>query len=109
MRRPINVPEEVSLLAEHHKAILESRFPDYDYEYLDHPYRNDCMQLVVSDDGITVLTASFSSNSIHTRLNRGRRIIYGILDTGHDSIDIDYADPQFTENMLSDMLERLRR
>ena len=103
----INVSKEISLLAEHHKDILESRFPDHDYEYFS--YQDDCIRLVISerdDRDAIFLIVSFSSSSIRIAIPFAGM---STLDAGHYFILIDYADPKFTDDTVSDILKRLGR
>ena len=99
MNIPTNVPKEISLLAEHHKAVLESRFPDYDYGY--EMWDADWLRFMISERGAAILSVLFSSNHV-------RVVVYppGNFDLEEE---INYTDPRFTDDFLSDILKRLVR
>ena len=88
-----------SFLADHHKKILQSRFSDYDYVYLS--MYDDELRLRISVGPIIILMILFSPSHV-------RFVIYppGNRDLEEE---LSYADPRFTDNFLSDILERLGR
>ena len=93
----MSIHEEISTLSDHHRAILKSRFPDYDYEY--EVYDADRLRLRISKGGDIILMLFFSSSDV-------RIVVY------HDFPNyevISYADPRFTDDFIGDILERLGR
>ena len=100
------IHEEISILSDHHKAILKSRFPDYDYAY--EVYDADWLRLRISKGGSkagavpphhTILMVFFSSSHVKV-------VVY------HDFPNyemISYADPRFTDDFIGDILERVTR
>ena len=118
------ISKAICLLVEHHKDILKSRFPDYEYKIYECP--NDWLRIEISDQRIgngVLLVASFSSSSIkianqvvNTRLaspskdklnaRTGLPMTF-IHIAPNFTEEISYADPKFTDDMLSDILEGL--
>ena len=82
-------------LARHHKEILEHRFPHFNYAFYESatvavPF---CLHIEVHNGYRTVLKASFSADSVR------------IAPYSEDDIDLNYADPEFTDNVISYVLE----
>ena len=103
-------PEEILALAEEQMVILERRFPDYKYTL--YKSSGGCSISVETaapqswlDPGSTVLEASFSSSRVNitlfgdVKLERQTKITEVVQRTV-----VDYADPKFTENVLSNIL-----
>ena len=97
---PGHVFQEVLDLAKHHLRILERKFPNYGYALYE---SGSSIRLQVSDGSMfetsTLLVAFFSSSSISIS---NHLLIHAIEE-------ISYADPKFTDDLLSDKLERLGR
>ena len=93
-----NPPEEILALAEHHKQILERKFPNYVYLLVDWPDGLCYVDVEVYDHSRALLVASFSTSCVH--ITRGDPD----LVFSNDETVFDYADPRFTENTLSDIL-----
>ena len=91
-------PEELVALAEHHKEILERKFPSYRYSLFES--LTGCSICVETTPpfgalGLTVLEVSFLLSCVY------------IAPTFMDHTFISYANPnEFTDDMLSDILER---
>ena len=95
-------PEEMRVLAKHHKQILERKFQNYACLLVDWPDGLCYIDVEVYDGSRLLLVASFASSRVHiTRGNRGQLFA---PDLSADDIIFDYADPRFTENTLSDIL-----
>ena len=95
-----NVFKEIRLLADHHLAILQSRFSDYDYAYLSSPpTHDDELRLRISVGFNIILVVLFSPSHV-------RFVVY---QPGNRDLEeeISYADPRFTDDFLSDILGRL--
>ena len=78
-------------LAEHHREILERRFPNYDHSIKAHS--SLWIFVRTKHRGTTILETAFLSSSI----------VVLTFFMGHD-IALDYADPKFTDDTLSDIL-----
>ena len=78
------VTKEVHDLAEHHKEILERRFPNYDHSIKTH---SPWIFVRTKHRGTTILEVIFTSSSIAART----------FFMGHD-IALDYANPEFTDD-----------
>ena len=97
--RPDNIAD-VWLLVKHHKKILERRFPKYHHTTVDWPGWERTIELETHDGSITVLVVSFSSNCVHISPEGWRD-----PEFTDDNITLNYADPEFTDSILSDILE----
>ena len=105
--------KEVLALAAHHREILQRRFSSYDYYLYEYPkcrirfevWKRGAAHVRglarrIEDDRADLLIASFSSSDIQIR-------VPPICPEFTE--EISYADPKFTDNTLSDILERLER
>lgn len=120
MTIPTRFSKEIWILAEHHYDILMRKFPDYAYvlheddTYLPAKVTEWWLQLVVSERGTTLLIASFSSSFVKVELSPFKEMTMstkygsGIIFANRIEV-IEYADPKFTDNVLTNMLERLAR
>ena len=95
------VTEEILDLAKHHKRILERKFPTYTCDLSessghDGPRSFLRVESNISPDDVTLMVL-FSSRSI--------QIFSSISDQDET---IDYADPRFTDDILSNKLEEYR-
>ena len=91
------VPNEISLLAKQQLEILMHRFPDYDYQIL--AFGKSDIRIAVTARGYTILFVSFSDRAILIRVAPVHLPNWNKI--------IDYVDPEFTDDMLSDMLLKL--
>ena len=88
-----SIAKEIGDLAEHHREILERKFPNYDHSIKAY---NLWIFVRTKHRGTTVLEAAFLSGYISIRT----------FFVGHNIV-LDYADPKFTDDTLIDMLEEL--
>ena len=93
----MRITEEVWLLAKHQRDILERRFPHY--KCILHKSLSECW-ISVETDVIMILSASFTDSSILISLPA--------LPPSHIK-EVNYADPRFTENILSDVVGELEK
>ena len=92
----INVSEEVQALAEYHLDILKRRFPDHKHQY------HDEFWVRIEKEGCsTIFVIVFSEDSVRILTGREGEIVPPIDET------IDYADPRFTDDTLSEIIERV--
>ena len=98
--------KEILLIAEQQKEVLERKFPSYKHLiYLipdchlrvEHPNGTRLAAPHNIDSARVILVASFSSSSIEIAYNSSKPPWFW-------SIKVNYADPKFTENTLSDIL-----
>ena len=109
------VSKEVVALAQHQLEILECRFPNYHYILYEWPFYWSRIEIFGGNRpsvASMVLVVSFTPRSIKiaappfkvlTLIHDPRRRYHNLAE------EINYADPRFTENTLSDILERLAR
>ena len=85
----------IRILAEHHKRILERRFPNYVHSLHERPL--DYLLLVeIWENNATILDVSFLSDRVQVVTPP----IFGSID-----IILYYADPEFTDDTLSEIAE----
>ena len=102
-----HIPKEIWVLVNHHKEILERRFPNCKCALL--APSSYWLRLNISNEGLNALIASFSSSSIkidHPHLDCWIPKTY--FEPGLTEV-VDYADPRFTDDFIGDILERLGR
>ena len=90
------VTKEIWALANHQLDMLGYRFPHYDcilYESAVSTWPDFWLYIEVHNGYRTVLKASFSADSVR------------IAPYSEDDIDLNYADPEFTDNVISYVLE----
>ena len=97
----MNIIKEVWILAQYQKGILERKFPKcqhvlYEYCLSDHWARLEVQRSTRPHHPI--LIASFSTSCVRINAN---------APLGFYDHKIDYADPKFTDDLLSDMLKRM--
>ena len=86
------VTDEIRALALHHLDILKRRFPNYNCHLFDWPY---CWIRADSNDSV-IFTAIFYTDSLK---------IAGCAKPICNNINIvNYADPRFTDDFISDIL-----
>ena len=96
------ISKEVWLLAKHHMKILRCKFPefpDYNYGLFEHPKYWLRLQVTTGRyfDRCPILRVSFSSSSIKIETKPFRLKSLAKI--------INYADPAFTDDVLSDLLK----
>ena len=110
-----NVPKEVWVIAEHQKEMLKRRFPSYECRIYEWP--NGWLRFEVWNKGnIAMLVAVFSSSRVRIMIppfiQRDKYLLpnfcKGYADNEWAEV-VHYADPKFTDDALSDMLEELVR
>ena len=106
-----NVPEEIAALAQHQLEILERRFPNHKHS-IQGLGSNNCCLIVANNNKYCLLQISFRSNSIEILPS-----FASLLDNLADHLDgrprnmledviiLDYADPRFTDDTISDIIK----
>ena len=92
----VNVNKEILALARHHKQILKRRFPCFNYL---EGYMDDCVHIdVETRDALrsTILVVIFSLSSIQISIRP--------FDDRDIVLDVNYADPKFTDEIVYDVL-----
>ena len=94
------VPKEVLALAKHHLEILERKFPQYKYAFVEGGWP-DCW-ICVRERGCLIYEITFMSSSIQIRPSW--------MHVNHSTdIVVDYADPRFTDDTIFDVIEKTRQ
>ena len=106
--------EVIQVLVEHQKRTLERKFPDYEcfeaFQYSSCFLRVQTVRKNIEDVTRMIFIASFSPSSIQVMVGRvGMTTLWWLppFDTCDVILDLDYADPKFTDDTISDMLEKL--
>ena len=89
---------EIVILARHQKEILERRFPNMLIVIHEYDPSNDCLMIVGNEEYPIILQISFRPNSIEI-------IPPDILSPNDKCVTLDYADPKFTDDTISDILK----
>ena len=93
-----HTPKEILALAEHQLGILKRRFPNYEHVL----YKHGICWISVSDKGGSIILAiSFYSSSIEIISSFGDEETITI----EEDFVLDYADPRFTDDTISDKLK----
>ena len=85
----------IRALAEHHMRILERKFPNYSHSLHERPL-DYLLHVEDEEKNATILDVSFLSDCAQIKTP----IIFGSID-----IVLYYADPKFTDNILSEIAE----
>ena len=96
-----SLTEEILDLAKHQLEILERRFPEYKYIL----YKSKgCWVAVETGENIEILMVSF----FHSHIRIAPFSFVQLHEHLHrDPFNLDYADPKFTDDFLSDILREL--
>ena len=89
-----HISKEIVILAQHQLEILDRRFPNNKHTLYTHGL--DCC-ITVRDTAPKIIAISFRSNFIE--------IVWSYVDKEAISIILDYADPKFTDDTISDMIK----
>ena len=99
MQRPLphHISQEIWDLAAHHLKILRHKFPDYKYKIYETAGQEptgDFASVTIHIGPTTIFWASFTSSFLEITTLRSDERIY-------------YADPEFTDDILSDKLKEM--
>ena len=92
--------KEIWDLAEHHKKIIERKFLPRWRCVLYELESNAVMRVEKSNDSTSILVIVFSSSFLRMIIPHHRHLIESFEE-------MDYANPRFTDNILSDVLKEI--